>query len=77
MARSITYEIRVGEVLDEKWASYFAPFELARGADETVLTGPAQDQAELFGILIKISNLGLRLISVNPVSAPRSRATPS
>lgn len=70
MCRSTVYEIRVREVLDEKWASYFSPFEMTAGTHETVLTGPAQDQAELFGILIKISNLGLRLVSVNPLPAP-------
>ncbi len=75
MGSSTDYEIRVRDVLDDKWASYFAPFEMARGTDETVLTGPVQDQAELFGILIKISNLGLRLVSVNPLpttQAPRA-----
>ncbi len=67
MCKSIVYEIRVRELLDQKWASFFAPFEMAPGTDETVLTGPVQDQAELFGILIKISSLGLKLVSVNPL----------
>ncbi len=67
MCKSIVYEIRVRELLDPKWASFFAPFEMAPGTDETVLTGPVQDQAELFGILIKISSLGLKLVSVNPL----------
>ncbi len=71
MCNPTVYEIRVRDVLDEKWASYFAPFEITPSADQTLLTGPAQDQAELFGILIKISNLGLRLVSVNPLPAPQ------
>jgi hypothetical protein len=75
MCRSNVYEIRVGDVLDEKWASYFVPLEISPGADGTVLTGPVQDQAELFGILLKISNLGLRLVSVNPLPAPPTTAT--
>ncbi len=74
MCSSTVYEIRVRDVLDEKWASYFAPFEMAPGTDETALTGPVQDQAELFGILIKISNLGLRLVSVNPLPTTQASA---
>lgn len=64
------YEIRVREELDEKWATYFVPFEMTFRTGETILTGVAQDQAELLGLLIKISGLGLSLISVNPLPAP-------
>lgn len=63
----IACEIRVRGVLDEKWRAYFAPFTLAFDADETVLTGIAHDQAELFGILWKIRDLGLSLVSLTPV----------
>ena len=63
-----TYEIRVGEVLDEKWDAYFAPFILTTTTEETILTGVAHDQAELFGVLLKIRDLGLRLISINPIT---------
>jgi len=59
------YEIRIRDVLDEKWANYFAPFTLSFGEQETLLTGEAHDQAELFGLLLKIRDLGLRLVSVN------------
>ena len=68
MPEETTYEIRVRDVLDEKWRAYFAPFTLTFGADETILTGMAHDQAELFGVLLKIRDLGLRLVSVNPVA---------
>lgn len=60
------YEICVREVLDEKWAAYFAPFELSIGKGETLLIGNVRDQAELFGVLLKIRNIGLYLVSVNP-----------
>ncbi len=60
-------EIRVRGVLDEKWAAYFAPFTLTFDADETILSGVANDQAELFGILLKIRDLGLSLVSLTPV----------
>ena len=69
MCKAMVYEIRIREVLDEKWAAYFAPFELTAGADETILVGLAHDQAELIGMLLKICELGLRLVSVNSVPA--------
>jgi hypothetical protein len=58
------YEIRLGGELDEKWAVYFIPFKVTPGAGETLLVGEVHDQAELFGILLKIRDSGLRLISV-------------
>jgi hypothetical protein len=67
MLKEITYEIRVRGSLDEKWSSFFLPFTVTVDRDETRLTGVAHDQAELFGILLKIRDLGLRLVSVNPV----------
>ena len=61
------HEIRVREVLDAKWEAYFAPFTLTIEENGTILIGVTHDQAELFGVLLKIRDLGLRLVSVNPV----------
>jgi hypothetical protein len=61
------YEIRVNGVLDQKWASYFLPFRIAQGEGETVLTGTARDQAELFGILLKLRDMGIPLLSIRPI----------
>jgi hypothetical protein len=61
------YVLRVRELLDDKWSSYFSPFTLTAGNDETLLTGVVHDQAELFGLLLKIRDLGLKLVSVNPI----------
>jgi hypothetical protein len=63
------YEIRIRDVLGEKWATCFAPFMLTAGTEETLLIGVAHDQAELFGVLLKIRDLGLRLVSVTPANA--------
>jgi hypothetical protein len=68
MSESIRYEIRVRDILDKKWETHFEPFLLSAVDDETVITGEVHDQAELFGILLKIRDLGLRLVSVNPVT---------
>ena len=67
MPEAMIYEIRVRGVLDEKWHAYFAPFDVTAGAEDTALTGIVHDQAELFGILFKICDLGLSLVSVNPL----------
>jgi hypothetical protein len=66
MIQAATYEIRIQDVLDEKWAAYFAPFAISVTENETLLTGTVHDQAELFGTLLKIRDLGLQLVSVNP-----------
>ena len=69
MTENTIYEIRVKNVLDAKWAVYFAPFALTPGQEETLLTGVAHDQAELFGILLKIRDLGLQLVADNPLES--------
>jgi hypothetical protein len=55
-------EIHVQDVLDEKLAEYFAPFTIVVGEKETVLAGVVLDQAELFGVLWKIRDLGVTLL---------------
>ncbi len=67
VARPIQYEIKIRDVLDNKWENYFAPFTLIYGRESTLIMGVVRDQAELFGILLQIRDLGLSLISVNPV----------
>jgi len=67
MLKETNYEIRVQGLLDEKWSTYFSPFTLTTSEEKTLLIGVAHDQAELFGILLKIRDLGLQLISVNPI----------
>jgi len=59
------YQIRVGGVLDDRWSDWFDSFSFDKTfINETVLTGPVSDQAALHGILNKIRDLGLPLISV-------------
>jgi len=64
------YEIRVRGVLDEKWSDWFDGFTITPQADdETLLVGPVPDQAALHGLLAKIRDLGLPLLSVKRVEA--------
>jgi phosphopantothenoylcysteine synthetase/decarboxylase len=65
MSGPATYEIRVQDVLDEKWKDHFNPFRLTLRENETLISGFARDQAELFGVLLKIRDAGLTLLSIN------------
>ena len=59
------YQIRVKGHLDRKWSDWFDGFTIAAQAnDETLLTGSVADQAALHGLLRKIGDLGLPLLSV-------------
>ncbi|MEZ4869312.1 MAG: hypothetical protein R3C14_48770 [Caldilineaceae bacterium] len=66
MNRPTLYQIRIKEQLDEQWAEWFLPLVIHNEpTGDATLTGPIQDQAELFGLLIKAHNLNLTLVSVN------------
>jgi hypothetical protein len=60
------YEIRVAEHLDAHWAKWFEDLEVIHSVEsgETILRGEMRDQPGLFGVLGKIRDLGLTLISV-------------
>ena len=70
MQNDTVYKIHVRGMLDEKWAAFFAPFALTYEEDDTMLTGVIHDQAELLGILIKIRDSGLSLVSLAPLTPP-------
>ena len=60
------YEIRVEGHLGDRWSAWFDGLAIRnepRG--ETILTGPVNDQAALYGVLTKIHNLNLILVSVH------------
>jgi hypothetical protein len=58
------YQIQVRGTLDEGWSDWFDGFSLTRQDGETLLAGQAVDQAALLGILAKINDLGLVILSV-------------
>src|SRR3712207_670751 len=69
------YEIRVAGHLGQRWAAWFDELTLTHEDGTTVLHGPVVDQAALHGLLQKIRDLGLPLVSVAQV-APEPPATP-
>jgi len=62
--QSVAYQIRVKGVLDSSWSEWFDGFTVTVEVDETTLVGNVADQSALHGILAKINDLGLSLISV-------------
>jgi len=64
----VVYKIRIKGHLDERWSEWFDDMTISLEENgETLLTGPVADQAELHGLLKKIRDLGLVLVSVCPV----------
>jgi hypothetical protein len=60
------YEIRVKGVLDSRWSEWFDGMTLISddASGEMTLSGPVADQAALHGLLAKVRDLGLPLLSV-------------
>jgi hypothetical protein len=65
------YEVRVRGHLDNRWATWFDGLSLTHAGDgTTVLAGFIVDQAALHGVLRKLGDLGLPLISVTSSTTP-------
>ncbi len=60
------YEIHVEGELPSGWSNWFEGLDIRQGpSGESILSGPMADQAALHGVLAKIRDLNLKLISVN------------
>ena len=67
------YEIRVKGHLDLSWSDWFDGMAIIHEDNgETLLTGHLRDQAALHGILHKVRDLGIVLVSVNPSESTSS-----
>ena len=71
------YEIRLRGHLEPRWAAWFEGLTLTR-EDEgiTLIRGPVVDQAALHGLLQKVRDVGLPLVSVRNVTTDGSTAPP-
>ncbi len=68
----VRYELRVAEHLHKRWAGWFEGFALDHDGDgTTTLSGPVADQAALHGLLRKVRDLGMTLLSVRVVDETR------
>jgi hypothetical protein len=66
--RPVHYELRVRGVLDRHWSSWFDGLQVSSDAPgQTLIAGPVVDQAALHGLLAKVRDLGLPLLSVHRI----------
>jgi hypothetical protein len=64
----VLYQIRVQGHLGSQWTDWFEGLTITLEEDgDTLLTGPVVDQAALYGLLKKVRDLGLPLVSVSPL----------
>jgi hypothetical protein len=60
------YEFVLRGEIGDHFAVFFEGMRLERDGGTTVLTGPILDQAQLHGLLERVQELGIELVSVNP-----------
>jgi hypothetical protein len=64
--RPLVYQVRIRGHLGQQWTDWFDGLSITLEEDgNTVLEGPVVDQAALHGILKKVRDLGMPLLSVN------------
>jgi len=80
-SQPMVYQIRLKGHLGSQWTDWFGGLTITLEDDgDTLLTGPVIDQAALHGLLKKVRDLGMPLVSVSPVESypeHNRRACPS
>ena len=72
----IVYQIRIKGHLGRQWTDWFEGMTITlEDNGETLLTGPVADQAALHGLLKKVRDLGMPLLSVNRIEPGQEDAT--
>jgi hypothetical protein len=76
-AEPLAYQIGLKGHLDHDWAAWFGGLDITLEPDGTTqLISPAIDQAALHGLLKKVRDLGLTLISINPLKPDQIAVAP-
>jgi hypothetical protein len=70
------YEIRLEGVLHEGWTAWFEGLRVSTDGRQTIITGPLADQSALHGVLAKVRDLGMSLISVRRVDPDQAPEIP-
>ena len=70
------FEIRIKGHLDDRWSQSFGDLAITlQDSGETLLTGPVVDQAALHGLLRKVRDLGMPLLSIQQVEHQKGEMT--
>jgi hypothetical protein len=72
-SQPLVYQIRIKGHLSQQWMDWFDGLTITLEEDgDTLLTGPVVDQAALYGLLKKVRDLGLPLVSVNLIGSGKA-----
>jgi hypothetical protein len=75
-SQPVVYQIKIKGQLNSQWTDWFEGLTITLEENgDTVLTGPVVDQAALHGLLKKVRDLGMPLVSVNPVETGQTDAS--
>lgn len=66
--QATAYQIRLKGALDSSWSDWFDGFSICVEGNATLLSGIVPDQSALHGILAKINDLGLSIVSIERLS---------
>ena len=66
-SQPMAYQVRLTGQLDARWADWFEGLTITLDGGDTLITGPVGDQAALHGLLKRVRDLGMPLVSVGPV----------
>jgi hypothetical protein len=68
-SRPMAYQIRITGQLGSRWADWFEGLTITLDGGDTLITGPVVDQAALHGLLKRVRDLGMPLVSVSPIES--------
>ena len=74
--RNATYRLVVRGELDERYGYLFEGMQMERTEGTTILSGTVRDQSHLHGLIERIEELGLELLSVRQLDTSRPASTP-
>ncbi len=66
-SHKVAYQIRIAGRLDPRWEDWFDGLAITLDGGDTLITGLVVDQAALHGLLKRVRDLGMPLVSVTPV----------